>query len=75
MLATAVIRKPLYKCFIHMLREINPNAAKGIESTPRIRNPNQKSKTDKLNERVDKTYQRVSMFSYQLLFWHTSSNQ
>ena len=56
----AVIRKPLYKCFIHMLRDINPSTARAIETTPRIRNPNQKSKTDKLNERVDKTYQRVS---------------
>ena len=45
-----------------MLRDINPSTARVIETTPRIRNPNQKSKTDKLNERVDKTYQRVSAF-------------
>ena len=43
-----------------MLRDINPNTARVIETTPRIKSPNQKSKTDKLNERVDKTYQRVS---------------
>ncbi|KAL3159539.1 hypothetical protein ABBQ38_009954 [Trebouxia sp. C0009 RCD-2024] len=59
LLVPLVIRKPLYKCFIHMLRDINPDTARIIETTPRIRNPNQKSKTDKLNERVDKTYQRA----------------
>ena len=30
----AVIRKPLFKCFIHMLREVNPQVAANIESSP-----------------------------------------
>ena len=30
----AGVRKPLYKCFIHLLREINPEAAAAIESGP-----------------------------------------
>ena len=29
-----VIRKPLFKCFIHMLREVNPQVAANIESSP-----------------------------------------
>ena len=58
------MRKPLYKCFIHMLREVNPQTAKLIESTPRIANPNRKSKSDKMNEKVDKTYQRVGAYAY-----------
>ena len=53
-----------------MLRDINPSAARVIETTPRIRNPNQKSKTDKLNERVDKTYQRVSVHEGRLSAVH-----
>ncbi|KAK9798600.1 hypothetical protein WJX73_006804 [Symbiochloris irregularis] len=38
----SVIRKPLYKCFVHVLREVNPEMAQSIENTPRIRHPNQK---------------------------------
>ncbi|KAL0036741.1 hypothetical protein WJX79_008135 [Trebouxia sp. C0005] len=53
------VRKPLYKCFIHMLREVNPQTAQVIETTPRISNPNKKTKTVKVNEKVDKTYQRA----------------
>lgn len=57
----AVVRKPMYKCFIHMLREVNPQAAKQIETTPAIRNPNKKSRADKLNDSVDRTFQRVML--------------
>ncbi|KAL0031129.1 hypothetical protein WJX77_005072 [Trebouxia sp. C0004] len=58
------VRKPLYKCFIHMLREVNPQTARVIETTPRISNQNKKTKSVKVNERVDKTYQRaVSMLA------------
>lgn len=53
----------MYKCFIHMLREVNPQAAKQIETTPAIRNPNRKSTKDKLNDRVDRTYQRVMLLA------------
>ncbi|DBA86033.1 TPA: hypothetical protein ACH3X1_005561 [Trebouxia sp. C0004] len=53
------VRKPLYKCFIHMLREVNPQTARVIETTPRISNQNKKTKSVKVNERVDKTYQRM----------------
>ncbi len=59
----AVVRKPLYKCFIHMLREVNPQTAKLIETSPRIPNPNRKTKTVKLNEKFDKTYQRVQAYA------------
>lgn len=52
----------MYKCFIHMLREVNPQTAQVIETTPRISNPNKKTKSVKVNERVDKTYQRVTSY-------------
>ena len=42
-----------------MLREVNPQTARTLETTPRLSNPNKKSKTDKFAEKVDKTYQRV----------------
>lgn len=39
----AVIRKPLFKCFIHTLREVNTAAAHAIDSQPRIQNPRKKT--------------------------------
>ena len=38
-LGGSAIRKPLYKCFVHILREVNPEMAQSIEDTPRIRHP------------------------------------
>lgn len=72
LIVRSFVRKPMYKCFIHMLREVNPQAAKQIETTPAIRNPNKKSRADRLNDRVDKTFQRAGnmlVLSASLYLW------
>lgn len=50
-----------------MLREVNPKTAHLIETTPHLSNPNRKTRTVKLNEKVDKTYQRVWLCAHESL--------
>ncbi len=59
---SAVIRHPLAKTFIHMLRLRNPALARVVEETPRLTPSGQRkrSKRENLNAKLDKTFERVS---------------
>ena len=61
-MVSAVIRHPLAKTFIHMLRLRNPALARVVEETPRLTASGQRkrSKREKLNAKLDKTLDRVS---------------
>ena len=59
---SAVIRHPLAKTFIHMLRLRNPALARVVEGSPRLMPSGQRKqrKREKLNAKLDKTFERVS---------------
>ena len=44
----AVIRRPLYKTLVHGLREVDPQAAAMLESSPRLRNPTKRNTMDRM---------------------------
>lgn len=64
----AVIRKPLFKCFIHTLREVNPAAAHAIDSQPRIQNPRKKTWRQWVTSYVNKTAQLL-VLEFAIYLW------
>ena len=44
----AVIRRPLYKTLVHGLRDVDPQAAAMLESSPRLRNPTKRNTMDRM---------------------------
>ncbi|KAK9863270.1 hypothetical protein WJX84_009069 [Apatococcus fuscideae] len=73
MIAMLIIRSffrhPMYKCFIHMLREINPQLSARLESSGRLRNPDRsKSGFTRLQQRWD-TALKLLTFSLMIYTW------
>ena len=44
----AVIRRPLYKTLVHGLRDVDPQAAAMLESSPRLRKPTRRNTMDRM---------------------------
>ena len=47
-LVPAVIRRPLYKTLVHGLRDVDPQAAAMLESSPRLRHPTKRNTMDRM---------------------------